>query len=82
MSCSCSYQWSLRLDVASGYPHGVGDFVRSVKYDLHPTFSPGTVTVSEAPFALPSYRGWGTFTVTAHITFHEGYGELSEVRWG
>eukprot|EP01084_Bolivina_argentea_P027913 51874_1 len=46
--------------------------VKSVKYYLHQTFNPNTVTVLEPPFYLDR-RGWGYFDVTADITFKSEY---------
>jgi NAD-dependent SIR2 family protein deacetylase len=42
------------------------DFVESVEYTLHPTFSPNVIKVG-SPFQLER-RGWGTFPVGVEIT--------------
>jgi transcription initiation factor IIF auxiliary subunit len=40
----------------------------SVKYHLHPTFSPSSVIKSKPPFAL-TRLGWGVFTITVELQF-------------
>jgi len=42
------------------------DFVESVEYTLHPSFSPNKINVS-SPFTLER-RGWGTFNVSVKVT--------------
>eukprot|EP01083_Nonionella_stella_P105294 302846_1 len=44
--------------------------IKEVKYELHPTFSPSQVIVTEAPFVLKR-KGWGTFTVDVTIVFKD-----------
>ena len=46
----------------------VDRFIESVTIQLHPTFSPSTVTLTESPFQVRRV-GWGTFGISAEIKF-------------
>ena len=44
------------------------NYIKSVTYHLHPTFTPSKIVVSEAPFLL-SRVGWGSFEIAMDIEF-------------
>jgi hypothetical protein len=52
----------------SGSEVEINRFIESVTVQLHPTFSPSTVTLTEAPFQVRRV-GWGTFGISAEIKF-------------
>lgn len=55
-------------DSQSGTEVEIDRFIESVTVQLHPTFSPSTVTMTEAPFQVRRV-GWGTFGISAEIKF-------------
>eukprot|EP00940_MAST-03C_sp_MAST-3C-sp2_P001435 g1435.t1 len=59
-----SYDWTM-------YVRGSNDFVDKVVFELHPTFSPPSVTVSSPPFEI-TRRGWGTFDVKVKVFTKDG----------
>lgn len=62
-----AYDWQLYINGdASELAH-----VRTVTFDLHPTFKPSSVEVSKAPFAIQR-RGWGSFPVRITILDSQG----------
>jgi len=42
------------------------DYIESVTYNLHPTFTPKSITVNEPYYAIDRI-GWGTFTIGIDI---------------
>eukprot|EP01060_Flectonema_neradi_P017844 TRINITY_DN246_c0_g1_i1.p1 TRINITY_DN246_c0_g1~~TRINITY_DN246_c0_g1_i1.p1 ORF type:complete len:490 (+),score=115.71 TRINITY_DN246_c0_g1_i1:60-1472(+) len=56
------FRWSIKTE---------GGDIRSVTYHLHPTFSPSSITVTEAPFEI-SRVGWGTFTIKVDVLNRAG----------
>ena len=48
-----------------------GSLIGSVTFDLHPTFSPQVVAVTEAPFQLER-SGWGTFKIGITVEDRNG----------
>lgn len=54
------------MDVTSN--KSIEDFVEKVTFKLHPTFTPSEITKAAPPFAL-TRMGWGTFDITAIVTF-------------
>ena len=61
--------WSLEVKPANPSHKKL---IRAVVFDLHPTFRPSSVEVTEPPFAI-SRTGWGTFEVK--ITVHDICGD-------
>ena len=57
------YDWDVYVDPQTR-EHAA--LIRSVDFQLHPTFTPTTVRVSEPPFRLQR-RGWGTFDIQVRI---------------
>lgn len=47
--------------------------IQHIDFQLHDTFSPPTVRVSEPPFEV-ARRGWGTFTVKLVVKFRVATG--------
>mmetsp|Transcript_6302 Transcript_6302/g.9553 ORF Transcript_6302/g.9553 Transcript_6302/m.9553 type:complete len:553 (-) Transcript_6302:18-1676(-) len=47
--------------------------IRSVVFDLHPTFTPSSIQVTKPPFQI-SRRGWGTFDV--NISVYDIHGKV------
>lgn len=45
------------------------EIIKKVTYKLHPTFTPSSVFVDEAPFKI-SRIGWGAFNITMIVEFH------------
>lgn len=45
--------------------------IKSVLFELHPTFSPPAVTISQSPFQV-TRTGWGIFTVNITVTMKSG----------
>ena len=43
-------------------------YIKSVTYNLHPTFKPSVIKVTEPPFLL-SRVGWGYFEITMNVEF-------------
>ena len=56
------FKWSIKTE---------GPEVVAVTYKLHPTFSPNSVTVQEAPFAI-TRLGWGEFDIAVEIHSRNG----------
>jgi len=74
------HSWALAIEFPSSYPVPLSDMIASVEYRLHPTFDPSSVLVTEAPFALPTMSGWGTFEVTVVINWAPGRGPPLEAK--
>ena len=67
------WRWSVWLDG----PSSDLDSVKLVTYVLHPTFHHPVREVTEraTKFRLDT-TGWGTFTISARVTFNDGREEL------
>ncbi|KAK6001878.1 hypothetical protein QM012_002368 [Aureobasidium pullulans] len=53
------------------------DIIASVEIQLHPTFRPPQVTLSEPPFEIRR-KGWGYFVITTHVILKRGWSWVSE----
>jgi len=63
------HKWTMAVRLPahlSKQGYHTSDFVQSVEYTIHPTFSPNVFKVS-SPFTLER-RGWGTFDVGVKVT--------------
>jgi hypothetical protein len=49
----------------------ISKFIEKVVYELHPTFFPPTVTVTEPPYEV-ARLGWGYFSITVNIHWKNG----------
>ncbi|KAG2501951.1 hypothetical protein HYH03_000449 [Edaphochlamys debaryana] len=75
---SNAHQWAffVRLEPAEGAGAGVGadsglgkgDFIERVVLNLHPTFTPSRLVLTESPFVLRRV-GWGVFVIQAEVSF-------------
>jgi NAD-dependent SIR2 family protein deacetylase len=59
-----SHQWKIYVKGADD--DNLESYIDFVKFKLHPTFSPPTVKVNQAPFTLQRI-GWGTFSIKVFI---------------
>ncbi len=69
------YEWEMYVKGGPAADDG-SDFVESVEYTLHPTFSPSRVTVTSEPGFILKRVGWGVFKVGVCIRFKNGKGSL------
>lgn len=69
------HQWSFFVNPIKGAHH-----VRSVTVNLHPTFSPSSLSLCTAPFKTPAVCGWGTFEVKACVHLMDG--RVCNLSWG
>lgn len=58
------HKWSLRLEEET---EGSLGFVTSVRFKLHPTFKPPVYVLSEPPFSIGPFCGWGSFDVVVEV---------------
>jgi len=67
------HKWTMFVRLGESQAGDVADYVQSVEYQLHPTFSRSTVAVTTAPFEV-SRSGWGTFVVGIRVTLRPRFG--------
>jgi hypothetical protein len=53
------------------------DIVSAVEIQLHPTFRPSHLRITQAPFEVER-KGWGYFVVTAYVVLKRGWSWISE----
>ena len=74
-----AHQWTMFVKLPDGRDDArdLAELVDHVTYDLHPTFSPAQVRVTEAPFRV-TRLGWGTFSVGVTVQWkkHVGHAPL------
>lgn len=74
-----THQWTMFVKLPDGRDDArdLAELVDHVTYDLHPTFSPAQVRVTEAPFRV-TRLGWGTFSVGVTVQWkkHVGHAPL------
>eukprot|EP00164_Ancoracysta_twista_P000898 GFYU01001183.1.p1 GENE.GFYU01001183.1~~GFYU01001183.1.p1 ORF type:complete len:253 (-),score=28.54 GFYU01001183.1:141-899(-) len=70
-----THKWTAYLELVTASLGHAGEtsqdpssYIERVDFHLHPTFSPPTVSVTEAPFKL-TRLGWGTFEVDIEVHF-------------
>jgi transcription initiation factor IIF auxiliary subunit len=56
------HRWSLSLETVEGHADAL-QCVKSVSFNLHPTFTPSVYDVRQPPFRVGPFIGWGTFNV-------------------
>lgn len=67
-----SHRWCMFMSLNNS-PEETNKFIKSVTYNLHPTFKPSKIKLTEAPFLL-SRVGWGWFDVEMDIEFQPNTG--------
>eukprot|EP00455_Lapot_gusevi_P048667 TRINITY_DN6765_c0_g2_i6.p1 TRINITY_DN6765_c0_g2~~TRINITY_DN6765_c0_g2_i6.p1 ORF type:complete len:564 (-),score=181.36 TRINITY_DN6765_c0_g2_i6:76-1767(-) len=65
-----SHKWELFVSESAEKSMGdeCGAYIEKVEVDLHPTFRPSRIVLTQAPFVL-SRVGWGTFDIQVAIHF-------------
>lgn len=61
-----------QVDIWLEGPDGLRNDVRSVDYELHPTFNPQEVSRTTPPRFPLQLRVWGEFTIRASVNFKDG----------
>ena len=59
--------------LADGNAEMTGKYIKSVVYNLHPTFNPSVIKIEQPPFLI-SRIGWGYFTIEIEIEYQEWVG--------
>ena len=52
--------------LADGNAEMTGKYIKSVVYNLHPTFNPSVIKIEQPPFLI-SRVGWGYFEIEIEI---------------
>lgn len=53
------------------------DIIAAVEIQLHPTFRPPHVRLTQAPYEVQR-KGWGYFVITTHVVLKQGWSWVSE----
>ncbi len=61
-----------QVDIWLEGPDNLRRDVRSVEYELHPTFNPREVSRTTPPRFSLQLRIWGEFTIRANVNFTDG----------
>jgi NAD-dependent SIR2 family protein deacetylase len=70
-----AHRWTMFVKLPEGRDDAsdLAELVDHVTYDLHPTFSPAQVRVTQAPFSV-TRTGWGTFNVGVTVQWKKQVG--------
>ncbi|CAF0843770.1 unnamed protein product [Adineta steineri] len=71
---SCDYnhkqhEWTLFIRFDNDDQNDIGQYIKQIQINLHPTFTPSQIILDKPPFRLTRI-GWGVFTVHISIEFH------------
>ncbi|CAF0820232.1 unnamed protein product [Rotaria sordida] len=63
------HEWTLFIKLENDHQNEIGQFIKQITINLHPTFTPSQIILNKPPFQLTRI-GRGVFTISLSIEFH------------
>ncbi|CAF3293254.1 unnamed protein product [Rotaria socialis] len=63
------HEWTLFIKFENDHQKDVGQFIKQIIVNLHPTFVPSQIILDKPPFRLTRI-GWAVFNISLSIEFH------------